>query len=153
MAARIGSATWSGDLQDGSGEVVVGPGRWTAGYSFHSRFADTPGDGPGTTNPEELIAAAHAGCFSMALTHALTEAGYRPRGVATHARVQLRPADGVPTISLIALDTTVDADGIDEAALQEHAQVAKVGCAVSRALAGVAEIRLTARLLAPSGRP
>ncbi len=144
MAARIGSATWSGDLRDGSGEVMVGPGRWTAAYSFRSRFADTADGG---TNPEELIAAAHAGCYSMALTHALTEAGHRPRSVATHARAHLRPVDGVPTISLIELDTTVDADGIDDAVLQEHAGLAKVGCAVSRALAGVTEIRLTARLL------
>jgi osmotically inducible protein OsmC len=143
MAASTGSATWTGDLRDGSGELIVGPGRWKAPFSFRSRFGDTQDDG---TNPEELLAAAHAGCFSMGLVHALTEAGHCPRSVETRGRAHLRPVDGVPTISLIELDTIVDVDGIDEAAVREHAEQAKVTCALSRALAGVAEIRLTARL-------
>jgi len=143
MAARIGSATWTGDLSDGSGRLVVGPSRWEAGYSFRSRFTD---DATGSTNPEELLAAAHAGCFSMGLTYVLTQAGSVPRTVATSARVRLRPVDGVPTIDLVELDTTVDVDGMDEAALQKHAEAAETSCAVSRALAGVAEIRVTAHL-------
>jgi lipoyl-dependent peroxiredoxin len=82
MAARTGSAIWTGDLQDGSGRLVVGPQRWEADYSFRSRFTD---DAVGSTNPEELLAAAHAGCFSMSLTHVLTQAGSVPRSVATRA--------------------------------------------------------------------
>jgi lipoyl-dependent peroxiredoxin len=81
----------------------------------------------------------------MGLTHVLTEAGSAPRGVATTARVRRRPVDGVPTIDLVELDTTVDVDGLDAATLQEHAEAAEAGCAVSRALAGVAEIWVTAR--------
>ena len=142
MAARTGSATWTGDLQDGSGRLVVGPQRWEADYSFRSRFTD---DAAGSTNPEELLAAAHAGCFSMSLTYVLTQAGSVPRSVATSARVRLRPVDGVPTIDLVELDTTVDVDGVDDAALQKHAEAAEAGCAVSRARRGVAEIRVTAR--------
>jgi osmotically inducible protein OsmC len=141
MAARTGSANWTGDLQDGSGRLVVGPQRWEADYSFRSRFTD---DATGSTNPEELLAAAHAGCFTMGLTYVLTEAGSVPRSVTTSARVRLRPVDGVPTIDLVELDTTVDVDGVDEAALQKHAEVAEATCAISRALAGVAEIRVTA---------
>jgi len=141
MAARTGSAIWTGDLQDGSGRLAVGPQRWEADYSFRSRFTD---DATDSTNPEELLAAAHAGCFSMALTYVLTEAGSVPRSVATSARVRLRPVDGAPTIDLVELDTTVDVDGMDEATLQKHAEAAEVSCAVSRALAGVAEIRVTA---------
>ncbi len=91
MAARTGSATWNGDLQDGGGRLVVGPDRWESDYDFRSRFTD---DAAGSTNPEELLAAAHAGCFTMALTHVLTEAGCVPRSVATSARVRLRPVDG-----------------------------------------------------------
>ena len=142
MAARTGSAIWTGDLQDGSGRLVVGSQRWEADYSFRSRFTD---DATGSTNPEELLAAAHAGCFSMALTHVLTRAGSVPHSVATSARVRLRPVDGVPTIDLVELDTTVDVDGVDADALQKHAEAAEAGCAVSRALTGVAEISVTAR--------
>ncbi|MCV2489793.1 OsmC family peroxiredoxin [Geodermatophilus sp. YIM 151500] len=142
MAARTGGATWTGDLRDGSGQLVVGPQRWEAAYSFRSRFSD---DTAGSTNPEELLAAAHAGCFSLSLTHLLTQAGGVPRSVATSARVRLRPVDGVPTIDLVELDTTVDVEGIDADALQKHVEAAEAGCGVSRALAGVAEIRVTAR--------
>src|SRR5688500_18810578 len=143
MAVRTGSATWTGDLQDGSGRLVVGPRRWESDYSFRSRFTD---DAAGSTNPEELLAAAHAGCFSMALTHVLTQAGAVPRSIATSARVRLRPVDGVPTIDLVELDTTVDVDGVDAETLQAHAEAAESGWAVSRALPGVAEIRVRAAL-------
>jgi osmotically inducible protein OsmC len=143
MATRTGSATWTGELRDGSGRLVVGQRHWEADFSFRSRFTD---DAEHSTNPEELLAAAHAGCFSMGLTHVLTEAGTAPRSVATSAKVRLRPIDGVPTIDLVELDTTVDVDGVDADALQKHAEVAEATCAISRALAGVAEIRVTARL-------
>jgi lipoyl-dependent peroxiredoxin len=143
MATRTGSATWNGALRDGDGRLVVGPRRWEAGFSFRSRFTD---DAESSTNPEELLAAAHAGCFSMGLTHVLTEAGTVPRSVTTTARVRLRPIDGVPTIDRVELDTTVDVDAVDADALQKHAEEAEVTCAISRALAGVAEIRVTARL-------
>ncbi len=143
MAARTGSATWTGDLRDGSGRLAVGPRRWGADFSFRSRFTD---DAVDSTNPEELLAAAHAGCFSMSLTHVLTQAGKEPRSVATSARVRLRPVDGIPTIDLIDLTTTVDVDGVDADTLQKHAETAETGCAISRAMTGVAEIRVTARL-------
>ena len=142
MAVRIGSATWHGALEDGDGRLVVGPQRWESGFSFRSRFTD---DTVGSTNPEELLAAAHAGCFSMGLTYVLTQAGNVPRSVATSARVRLRPVDGVPTIDLVELDTTVDVDAVDADTLQKHAEEAERTCAISRALAGVAEIRVTAR--------
>lgn len=139
MSGRLGSAVWNGTLDDGGGEVTVGTAAWRAPYSMASRFADGAG-----TNPEELIAAAHAGCFSMALCHALTAAGHPPRRIETSARVHLRPVDGVPTIRLIELTTAVDAPGLDPQALVTYAETAKAGCAVSRALAGVPEITLTA---------
>jgi osmotically inducible protein OsmC len=150
MAARTGSATWSGDLRTGSGQLTVGPGRWEAEYSFRSRFNDDLDPSAGATNPEELLAAAHAGCFTMGLTYALAEAGHPPRQVTTRARVRLRPVDGIPTIDLVELDTTVDVTGVEETVVREYAEDAKVRCAISRALAGVDEIRLTARLAAPS---
>jgi lipoyl-dependent peroxiredoxin len=147
VAPRTGSATWTGTLPDGSGRVRVGPGRWESDYSFRSRFTDPDADRPSTgTNPEELLAAAHAGCFAMALTHVLTASGWPPRSVDARARVHLRPVDGAPTVTLVELDATADVDGITGAAFGELAEQARAGCAISRALAGVAEIRVGARL-------
>ena len=141
MAVRTGSAIWNGNLKDGNGEVTVGDGVFTGAYSYASRFEDGEG-----TNPEELIAAAHAACFSMALSNILAEAGHPPEEIRTSARVQLRPVDGAPTIARIDLEVEGSVPGIDEAAFNEHAEAAKVGCPVSRALAGVPEIALEARL-------
>jgi osmotically inducible protein OsmC len=141
MAARTGSAVWTGDLGEGQGEVTVGDGVFTGNYSAASRFEDGEG-----TNPEELIAAAHAACFSMALSNILAEAGHVPRSVRTTARVQLRFIEGAPTIDRIDLDAEGNVPGLDEAAFAEHAEAAKAGCPVSRALAGVNEITLSARL-------
>jgi osmotically inducible protein OsmC len=141
MAARTGSAIWNGNLKDGNGEVTVGDGVFTGAYSYASRFEDGEG-----TNPEELIAAAHAACFSMALSNILAEAGHPPEQIRTSARVQLRPVDGAPTIARIDLEVEGSVPGIDEAAFNEHAEAAKAGCPVSRALAGVPEIALEARL-------
>jgi len=142
MATRNGSARWTGDLSSGSGRVTVGEDAWTADYSFASRFEEGAG-----TNPEELIAAAHAGCYSMALSHALSEAGHVPRSVATVARVHLRFVDGAPTIQEIDLATEGDVDGLDEDQFNTFAEEAKAGCAVSRALGGVEQINLTAKLV------
>jgi osmotically inducible protein OsmC len=141
MAARTGSAIWNGNLKDGNGEVTVGDDVFTGSYSYASRFEEGEG-----TNPEELIAAAHAACFSMALSNILAEAGHPPDQIRTNARVQLRPVDGAPTIARIDLEVEGSVPGIDEAAFNEHAEAAKAGCPVSRALAGVPEIALEARL-------
>ena len=144
MATRNGSARWTGDLSSGAGRVTVGDGAWTSDYSFASRFDDGEG-----TNPEELIAAAHAGCFSMALCHVLTEAGHPPRSIETAARVHLRLVDGAPTIQQIDLETQADAPGLDEERFRELSETAKAACAVSRALRGVARIGVSATVAAP----
>jgi lipoyl-dependent peroxiredoxin len=135
-----GHAQWKGDLQSGSGTFTAGDS--IAGdYSFKSRFEDGPG-----ANPEQLIAGAHASCFSMALSNMLAEAGTPPDSVDTDAVVTLRLVDGAPTITKIALTTVGRVPGIDEAKFVETAQAAKAGCPVSRALAGVEEITLDASL-------
>jgi osmotically inducible protein OsmC len=141
MATRNGSAQWRGDLQSGSGELTVGDGVFQGQYSFASRFEEGEG-----TNPEELIAAAHASCFAMALSNILAEHGHAPDSVNATARVHLRNVDGAPTIAKIELDVEARVPEIDEAHFREHAEEAKAGCPVSRALAGVPEIDLSARL-------
>lgn len=143
MAKRNGSAEWRGNLQAGSGTVKVGDGVFEGGYSANSRFGE--GDSP-DTNPEQLIAAAHAACFSMALSNILAEAGHTADSVHTSARVTLRFVDNAPTIAKIDLDTTGTVPGIDAAQFQKFAEDAKAGCPVSRALASVPEITLTAKL-------
>jgi lipoyl-dependent peroxiredoxin len=139
MAAR-GSAEWKGDVPSGSGTFAAGD-TISGEFSFKSRFEDGPG-----ANPEQLIAAAHASCFSMALSNILAEAGTPPESVRTDATVTLRFVDGAPTITKIALVTVGRVPGIDAAAFAEHAAAAKAGCPVSRALAGVPEITLEASL-------
>lgn len=140
MATRNGSAEWKGDLKGGSGHLVVGEGAFEGSYSFASRFEEGAG-----TNPEELIAAAHAACYSMALSHDLAEHGHEPQSVRTTARAHLRIIDDAPTLALIELDVEGSVTGTDEAHFLEHAERAKENCLVSRALAGV-EIQLNARL-------
>jgi lipoyl-dependent peroxiredoxin len=135
-----GSAQWKGDLRTGTGTFTAGD-TISGEYSFRSRFEDGPG-----ANPEQLIAAAHASCFSMALSNALAEAGTPVDSVQTSATVTLRPVDGVPTITKIELVTVGRVPGIDEATFKEQASAAKAGCPVSRALAGVPEITLDATL-------
>lgn len=135
-----GSAEWRGDLRSGNGTFLAGDDIGGE-YSFRSRFEDGPG-----ANPEMLIGAAHAACFSMALSNMLAEAGTPPQSVRTEAVVTLRPVDGVPTIATIALSTVGRVPGIDEATFAEQADAAKAGCPVSRALAGVPEITLEAVL-------
>ncbi|MGN6253655.1 MAG: OsmC family protein [Solirubrobacterales bacterium] len=141
MATRNGSAEWKGDLKGGSGTVTVGEGVFEGAYSFASRFEEGEG-----TNPEELIAAAHASCFAMALSLILSEEGHAPDSLRARAEVQLRLADGAPTIARIDLRVEGSVPGIDEDAFRSYAQKAKEGCPVSRALAGVPEIELDAKL-------
>jgi len=136
-----GSAEWKGDLPTGSGTFTAGDSI-SGGYTFKSRFEDGPG-----SNPEQLIAAAHASCFSMAFANMLAEAGFTPESIRTDATVTLRRVDGAPTIAEIALVTEGRVPGIDEAAFAEHAAAAKAGCPVSRALASVPEITLEATLV------
>ena len=143
MATRNGSARWSGDLASGSGTVTIGEAAWTGSYSYASRFEEGAG-----TNPEELIAAAHAGCFSMALSHILTEAGHTPSSLETTARVHLRLVDGAPTIQQIDLETNGDVPDLGEERFHELAEQAKASCAVSRALGGVEQINVSAALAA-----
>ena len=135
-----GSAEWKGDVPTGNGTFTAGD-TISGEYSFKSRFQDGPG-----ANPEQLIAAAHASCFSMALSNILAQAGSPPDSVRTDATVTLRMVDGTPTITSINLVTVGQVPGVDEAKFQEYAQTAKAGCPVSRALAGVPEITLTATL-------
>jgi lipoyl-dependent peroxiredoxin len=135
-----GNAEWKGDLPSGSGTFTAGDSI-SGGYTFKSRFEDGPG-----SNPEQLIAAAHAACFSMALSNMLAQAGTPPDSIRTDATVTLRPVDGKPTIAQIDLVTVGRVPGIDEAKFIEHANAAKVGCPVSRALASVPEITLKASL-------
>jgi osmotically inducible protein OsmC len=138
MATRISSAEWKGSLKEGSGRMKLASGAFEGPYSFASRFESGPG-----TNPEELIGAAHAGCFSMALSGALSAAGHIPKRIATTAAVHL---DAGPKIVLIELETEADVPGLDDAAFQRFAEDAKKNCPVSRALTGV-EIRLKASLV------
>jgi osmotically inducible protein OsmC len=140
MPAR-GSAEWKGDVPTGTGTFTAGD-TISGGYTFKSRFEDGPG-----SNPEQLIAAAHAACFSMALANILAEAGSPPDSIHTDATVTLRPVDGTPTITKIALATVGRVPGLDEAAFVDHAKTAKAGCPVSRALASVPEITLEASLI------
>lgn len=143
MAAR-GSAEWRGDLKGGDGDLTVGDGAWTGPFSFRSRFEDEAG--AQAVNPEQLIGAALAGCFSMQLGNELAQAGTPVTSVKTEASVQIRNVDGQPAIASIALRTVGVVPGLDEAAFRAKAEEAKAGCIVSRALAGVGEITLEAEL-------
>ena len=142
MTARNGSAEWHGSAESGSGTITVGDGVFEAAYSYESRFGEAAG-----TNPEQLLAAAHAGCFTMALANALSAAGHVPQSLRTNARVQLRNLDGAITLARIDLETDGDVPGVDEPEFQNYAEAAKRDCPVSRALAGIPEIVLTANLL------
>jgi osmotically inducible protein OsmC len=140
MPARTATARWEGSLQDGKGTMRFGSGAFEGQYSFSSRFEEGTG-----TNPEELIGAAHAGCFSMALSAGLGGAGFTPNSIDTTANVHLERVEGEFRISRIELQTVADIPGIDEATFAERAEAAKAGCPVSQALAGV-DIQLDARL-------
>jgi osmotically inducible protein OsmC len=141
MTIRQAQADWQGTLREGSGRMKLGSGVFEGAYSFPSRFENGPG-----TNPEELIAAAHAGCFTMALAHALGNAGHKPQRIRTVARVHLGTTAAGPTITRIELETEGVVPGLDENAFRETAEAAKKGCLVSRALAGVPDITVKAAL-------
>jgi osmotically inducible protein OsmC len=140
MPVSKAHAQWNGDVPTGSGAFTAGDSI-SGGVTYKSRFEGGPG-----SNPEQLIAAAHATCFSMALANALAEAGSPAQAVETDAAVTLRPVDGIPTIIKIELSTVGTVPGLGEQAFQEIAAQAKAGCPVSRALAGVPEITLVATL-------
>ena len=140
MAIRVASAEWKGNLPKGSGTLETETGSVKGNYSFASRFEEGAG-----TNPEELIAAAHAGCFSMAFANGLAKAGHEAESIRTTARVFLEKGPEGFGISRIELDCTGSVPGLDEASFQEHAEAAKVGCPVSKALAAT-PIELVARL-------
>lgn len=141
MPTRTAEAVWNGDLLRGQGKMKLAGGAYEGAYSFSSRFEEGTG-----TNPEELIAAAHAGCFSMALSAILAEAGFEPKSVKTTARVSVEKVEGGFAIKRSALTAEAEVPGIDEARFHELADGAKSGCPVSKALAGV-EITLEAKLV------
>jgi osmotically inducible protein OsmC len=138
MAVRTSSAEWKGTLKGGSGTMRIGDGVYDGPFTYASRFEEGPG-----TNPEELVGAAHAGCFSMFLSALLTNAGFTPTRVATTATVHLTEG---PTISVIELNTEAEVPGLTEADLQKYAEAAKKDCPVSKALAGP-EIKLVTKLV------
>ena len=141
MPARKADAQWEGSLQEGNGTMRLGGGAYEGPYSFKSRFEDGNG-----TNPEELIAAAHAGCYSMALSGALGRAGHPPTSVHTTASVHLNKTDAGFRVEKIDLVTEAVVPGIDEAAFQDVAKTAKETCPISVLLSGSAEITLDATL-------
>ena len=141
MPTHRAEAEWKGNLTQGSGRLHAGSGAFDLPYSFKSRFEE----GQPATNPEELIGAAHAGCFTMALTAALTRAGTAPTRIHTTAAVTLGKTGDAFSITRIELQTVGEIPGLDPAAFQKQAQDAKQNCPVSKALAGT-EITLDARL-------
>jgi osmotically inducible protein OsmC len=141
MPARQSSAVWEGTLKDGKGTMKLGSGAYEGSYSFASRFESGTG-----TNPEELIAAAHAGCFSMALSAGLSKAGFTPERISTTARVHLEKTGDAFSITRIDLTCEARVPGIDQAAFLAQAEGAKANCPVSKVLAG-AKISLDAKLL------
>jgi lipoyl-dependent peroxiredoxin len=141
MAVRNADAVWEGSLKDGKGKMKFGGGAFEGNYSYSSRFENGTG-----TNPEELLGAAHAGCFSMALSSGLGKAGFTPRSIHTKAQVTLETVEGKSRITSIQLDTEASVPGISNDQFQQIAQATKEGCPVSVALSNV-PITLIARLL------
>ena len=142
MPKRKATARWDGSLTEGAGSMQMASGAYEGAYSFQSRFEEGEG-----TNPEELIAAAHAGCFSMALSLVLGQGGNEPESIETEATVQVEKAGDGFAINRITLRTKARVPGIDDAAFQQAAEAAKEGCPVSQALAGVESIEVEAQLL------
>lgn len=140
MPVRNAEAVWEGNLQEGKGTMKLGSGAFEGPFSFATRFQEEPG-----TNPEELIGAAHAGCFSMFLSAVLSNAGFPPKRVQTTARVTLEQVDNAPWITKIHLNCQANVPGVDEATFMEKIDASKKGCPVSKALAGV-EISVEANL-------
>ena len=142
MPTRKAEAEWKGNLAEGSGRLKVGSGAFEGPYSFKSRFEE----GQSATNPEELLGAAHAGCFTMALIAQLSRAGIKPTRVHTEARVKLEKVGDAFSITQIELINEAEVPGVDDAAFQKYATDAKENCPLSKALAST-EIHLNAKLL------
>jgi lipoyl-dependent peroxiredoxin len=142
MAIRTSTAQWEGDLKAGKGTMTVGKGAYTGPFSFASRFENAAG-----TNPEELLGAAHAGCFSMALSLGLATAGFTPKQVNTKADVHFGP-DPAGGFKISKIELTVDADvpGIDKAKFDKIVEDTKTGCPISKVLKGGAEISVKGNL-------
>lgn len=141
MPTRQSNAEWQGDLKSGHGTMALGGGAWQGQFSFRSRFENGTG-----TNPEELLAAAHAGCFSMAFSNLLAEAGHPPKSVKTTAELHLDMTPDGPAITRVDLHTEGDVPGLDEEGFLKYAEEARQGCPVSRLFTGAA-ITLDARLV------
>jgi osmotically inducible protein OsmC len=146
MPIRTAKATWEGEIAKGKGTMALGSGAFEGKFSVGSRFESEPG-----TNPEELIGAAHAGCFSMALSSILTKAGFKPKSIRTDAKVHIDKKGENWRITKVELSTSADIPDVDEDDFQEYARQAKEGCPVSQALAGP-EITLTAKLMQTANR-
>jgi osmotically inducible protein OsmC len=140
MITRTAQAQWNGGLKDGKGTVKLGSGAFEGQYSFSTRFENGKG-----TNPEELIGAAHAGCFSMAFSAGLGKAGFSPKSIKTTAKVNFDKVGEGFEITSIDLETEADIPGIDQKTFLDQAEAAKRGCPISKALAGP-KITLRARL-------
>jgi osmotically inducible protein OsmC len=141
MPERTATAVWQGPVPEGKGEISLGSGMFDAAYSFGSRFESDPG-----TNPEELLGAAHAGCFTMALALGLSQAGHPPTRIDTEARVAITKVPEGFRIPYVELRTRATVPGISQETFQQEAERAKTGCPVSLALAGT-DIRLSAELV------
>jgi osmotically inducible protein OsmC len=144
MKTSEARAEWNGPLKDGQGRIELASGPFTGAYSFTSRFEAGAG-----TNPEELIAAAHAACFSMALAHGLTSAGYQPQRIATTAKATIGQDEGGFAITEIVLATEGVVPDCEETVFRQQAETAKHGCPVSKALAGTS-VGLTEMKLVPA---
>ncbi|MFQ5399319.1 MAG: OsmC family protein [Anaerolineae bacterium] len=142
MTVRNATATWSGTLKEGNGLMKSGSGHFEGAFTFASRFEEGKG-----TNPEEMIGAAHAGCYSMFLSALLSGEGFNPTKIETTATVHLGRDESGPLITKIELVTEAAVPGLEEAKFMELAEKAKAGCPISRALAAVPEVTLKAMLL------
>jgi osmotically inducible protein OsmC len=138
MSIRNASAVWNGTLKEGEGTMKLGSGAFEGTFTYASRFEEGPG-----TNPEELVGAAQAGCFSMYLAAVLTDAGYPPRQIRTSAKVHLEEG---PRITLIQLETEAEVPNVDEKTFQEKVDYSKKNCPISLALSGP-ELQVSARLV------
>lgn len=141
MAVRNADAYWQGNLKEGKGTLRLGSGAYEGGYTWSSRFEDGAG-----TNPEELLAAAHAGCYSMALSSNLGKAGFTPTDIHTRVQVEIKLVEGKNRITQIRLETEAKVPGIEDAQFQQIAESVKQGCPVSVALSSV-PMELVARLV------
>jgi osmotically inducible protein OsmC len=143
MATRNATASWRGNLKEGDGTMALGSGVWEGAFTFKSRFEPEEAGG---TNPEELIGAAEAGCFTMQLAATLSEGGNVPDEIRTEAKVHIRQVDGNPTITQIDLVTRGKVPGLDEETFKKTAAETREVCIISRALAGISEINVDAQL-------